>query len=140
MHNPNFSSGPCSKRPHWSLDFLKNAAVGRSHRSSLGKQKLVKAIAQSREILGIPQDYLIGIMPASDTGAFEAAMWTLLGPRPVTVLVWESFSCRLGNGYYQTFETEPHRPESRLRGRYRISSQSTGPMTASLLQMEQRAA
>ena len=92
MHNPNFSSGPCSKRPNWSLDFLKNALVGRSHRSSLGKEKLAKAIAESREILGIPKDYLVGIMPGSDTGAFEAAMWTLLGPRPVTVLVWESFS------------------------------------------------
>ncbi|MGZ6276004.1 MAG: phosphoserine transaminase [Syntrophales bacterium] len=92
MHNPNFSSGPCSKRPNWSLDFLKNAPVGRSHRSSLGKERLAKAIAESREILGIPKDYLVGIMPGSDTGAFEAAMWTLLGPRPVTVLVWESFS------------------------------------------------
>jgi len=92
MHNPNFSSGPCSKRPNWSLDFLKNAVVGRSHRSSMGKEKLAKAIAESREILGIPKDYLVGIMPGSDTGAFEAAMWTLLGPRPVTVLVWESFS------------------------------------------------
>jgi phosphoserine aminotransferase len=92
MHNPNFSSGPCSKRPNWSLDFLKNATVGRSHRSSLGKEKLAKAIAESRDILGIPKDYLVGIMPGSDTGAFEAAMWTLLGPRPVTVLVWESFS------------------------------------------------
>jgi len=92
MHNPNFSSGPCSKRPNWSLDFLKNAIVGRSHRSSMGKEKLAKAIAESREILGIPKDYLVGIMPGSDTGAFEAAMWTLLGPRPVTVLVWESFS------------------------------------------------
>jgi phosphoserine aminotransferase len=92
MHNPNFSSGPCSKRPNWSLDFLKNAVVGRSHRSSLGKEKLAKAIVESREILGIPKDYLVGIMPGSDTGAFEAAMWTLLGPRPVTVLVWESFS------------------------------------------------
>ena len=92
MHNPNFSSGPCSKRPNWSLDFLKNALVGRSHRSSLGKEKLAKALAESREILGIPKDYLVGIMPGSDTGAFEAAMWTLLGPRPVTVLVWESFS------------------------------------------------
>ncbi len=92
MHNANFSSGPCSKRPNWSLDVLKNAAVGRSHRSSLGKEKLAKAIAESRKILGIPEDYLVGIMPASDTGAFEAAMWTLLGPLPVTVLVWESFS------------------------------------------------
>ncbi|HUH67400.1 MAG TPA: phosphoserine transaminase [Syntrophales bacterium] len=92
MHNPNFSSGPCSKRPNWNLDSLKDAAVGRSHRSSLGKEKLAKAIAESKELLGIPKDYLVGIMPASDTGAFEAAMWILLGPLPVTVLVWESFS------------------------------------------------
>lgn len=92
MHNPNFSSGPCSKRPNWTFDVLKDAPVGRSHRSSLGKEKLAKAIAESRKILGIPDDYLVGILPGSDTGAFEAAMWTLLGPRPVTVLVWESFS------------------------------------------------
>jgi phosphoserine aminotransferase len=91
MHNPNFSSGPCSKRPHWTLDVLKDAPVGRSHRSSLGKEKLAKAIVESKMILGIPDDYLVGILPGSDTGAF-AAMWTILGPRPVTVLVWESFS------------------------------------------------
>ncbi len=92
MHNPNFSSGPCSKRPHWNLEALKDALVGRSHRSTPGKEKLAKAIAESKEILKIPADYLVGILPGSDTGAFEAAMWTLLGPRPVTVLVWESFS------------------------------------------------
>ena len=92
MHNPNFSSGPCSKRPDWTLDVLRDAPVGRSHRSSLGKEKLATAIAESKMILGIPDDYLVGILPGSDTGAFEAAMWTLLGPRPVTVLVWESFS------------------------------------------------
>ena len=92
MHNPNFSSGPCSKRPQWTLDVLKDAPVGRSHRSSLGKEKLAKAIAESKMILGIPDDYLVGILPGSDTGAFEAAMWIILGPRPVTVLVWESFS------------------------------------------------
>ncbi|NTW17423.1 MAG: phosphoserine transaminase [Syntrophaceae bacterium] len=92
MHNPNFSSGPCSKRPHWTHDVLKDAPVGRSHRSSLGKEKLAKAIAESKMILGIPDDYLVGILPGSDTGAFEASMWTILGPRPVTVLVWESFS------------------------------------------------
>ncbi len=71
---------------------LKGAAVGRSHRSSLGKEKLAKAIKESKRILGIPEGYLLGILPGSDTGAFEAAMWTLLGPKPVTVLVWESFS------------------------------------------------
>ena len=92
MHNPNFSSGPCSKRPAWGLDALKDAAVGRSHRSNLGKEKLAKAIAETKRILGIPEDYLCGLMPGSDTGAFEAAMWSLLGPAPVTVLVWESFS------------------------------------------------
>ncbi len=92
MNNPNFSSGPCSKRPGWSLEVLNDAAVGRSHRSSLGKKKLAQAIDESKKILGIPNDYFLGILPASDTGAFELAMWSLLGPRPVTVLVWESFS------------------------------------------------
>ena len=92
MTNPNFASGPCSKRPAWSLEHLKDAAVGRSHRSALGKEKLALAINETRRILGIPENYLAGVMPASDTGAFEAAMWSLLGTRPVTVLVWESFS------------------------------------------------
>jgi phosphoserine aminotransferase len=92
MKNPHFASGPCSKRPGWNIDALKNAAVGRSHRSALGKEKLLRAIQETRRILGIPEHYLIGITPASDTGAFEAAMWSLLGVRPVTVLVWESFS------------------------------------------------
>ena len=92
MHNPNFSSGPCSKRPQWRLDALKDATVGRSHRSALGKEKLVRAITETRKILQIPENYLVGIFPGSDTGAFEAALWTFLGARPVTVLVWESFS------------------------------------------------
>ena len=92
MHNPNFGSGPCSKRPAWSLDALKDSAVGRSHRSALGKEKINLAVSETKRILGIPADYLVGVMPASDTGAFEAAMWSLLGARPVTVLVWESFS------------------------------------------------
>ena len=92
MQNPNFSSGPCSKRPAWSIDALKSAPVGRSHRSALGKERIVKAINDTRKILNIPVDYLVVIMPASDTGAFECAMWSLLGPKPVTVLVWESFS------------------------------------------------
>lgn len=92
MQNPNFSSGPCSKRPAWSIEALKNAPVGRSHRSALGKERIVKAINDTRKILNIPSDYLVGILPASDTGAFECAMWSLLGPKPVTVLVWESFS------------------------------------------------
>jgi phosphoserine aminotransferase len=92
MPNPNFSSGPCSKRPGWTLDALKDALVGRSHRSAPGKEKLAKAIQETKRILEMPDDFLLGIMPASDTGAFEAAMWSLLGPKPVTVLVWESFS------------------------------------------------
>ncbi len=91
MNNPNFSSGPCSKRLGWNLEVLKDAAIGRSHRSSRGKKKLAQAIDESKNILGIPNDYLLGILPASDTGAFELALWSLLGPRPVTVLVWESF-------------------------------------------------
>jgi phosphoserine aminotransferase len=92
MNNPHFASGPCNKRPAWSLECLKDAAVGRSHRSSLGREKLALAITETRRILEIPENYLVGVMPASDTGAFEAAMWSLLGTKPVTVLVWESFS------------------------------------------------
>jgi phosphoserine aminotransferase len=92
VHNPNFASGPCSKRPGWNLDALKDAAVGRSHRSARGKEKITLAIRETKRILGIPENYLAGVTPASDTGAFEAAMWGLLGARPVTVLVWESFS------------------------------------------------
>ncbi|MCF8054482.1 MAG: phosphoserine transaminase [Deltaproteobacteria bacterium] len=92
MSNINFSSGPCAKRPGWSLSSLSGALVGRSHRSAAGKEKLSLTIKKSQAILGIPENYLLGIMPASDTGAFEAAMWSMLGPRPVTVLVWESFS------------------------------------------------
>ncbi|OPY11166.1 MAG: Phosphoserine aminotransferase [Syntrophus sp. PtaU1.Bin005] len=107
MHNPNFSSGPCSKRPLWNLDVLKDAPVGRSHRSPLGKEKLAKAISESKRILNIPDSYLVGIFPASDTGAFEAAMWTLLGPRPVTALVWESFSNGWANDIKNQLKLEP---------------------------------
>src|SRR5258708_24188195 len=89
--NPNFSSGPCAKRPGWSLDALKNAALGRSHRAKIGKQKLKTAIDLTREVLQVPADYLIGIVPASDTGAMEMALWSLLGARGVDVLAWESF-------------------------------------------------
>jgi len=92
MSNPNFSSGPCSKRPGWNLDVLGDGALGRSHRSALGKGKLEKAIGESKKVLGLPEDYLLGILPGSDTGTFEGALWSLLGPKPVTVLVWESFS------------------------------------------------
>jgi phosphoserine aminotransferase len=92
MHNPNFSSGPCNKRPGWTLEALNDALTGRSHRSAPGKEKLARAISESKKLLEMPEDYLLGIMPGSDTGAFEAAMWSLLGPKSVTVLVWESFS------------------------------------------------
>ncbi len=89
--NPNFSSGPCAKRPGWSLDGLRNAALGRSHRAKIGKAKLKQAIDLTREVLEVPADYRIGIVPASDTGAMEMALWSLLGERPVDVLAWESF-------------------------------------------------
>jgi phosphoserine aminotransferase len=88
---PHFSSGPCAKRPGWSLQVLTDAALGRSHRAKLGKGKLKRAIDLTREILQVPAGYRIGIVPASDTGAIEMAMWSLLGPRPVTMLAWESF-------------------------------------------------
>lgn len=86
-----FSSGPCAKRPGWSPDALAGALVGRSHRSKAGKAKLALAIETTRSLLGLPDDYLVGIMPGSDTGAFEAALWSMLGARGVDVLAWESF-------------------------------------------------
>jgi phosphoserine aminotransferase len=89
--SPLFSSGPCAKRPGWSLDALADASIGRSHRAKGPKAKLQRVIEDSREILGIPEDFRIGIVPASDTGAFEMAMWSVLGARPVDILAWESF-------------------------------------------------
>ena len=88
---PHFSSGPCAKRPGWSLQGLTDAVLGRSHRSKSGKAKLKRAIDLTREVLEVPADYRIGIVPASDTGAVEMALWSLLGARPVTMLAWESF-------------------------------------------------
>src|SRR5256714_6793359 len=88
---PHFSSGPCAKRPGWSLQALTDAVLGRSHRSRIGKAKLKRAIDLTREVLGVPANYRIGIVPASDTGAVEMAMWSILGARAVTVLAWESF-------------------------------------------------
>ncbi|MEM9810752.1 MAG: phosphoserine transaminase [Pseudomonadota bacterium] len=88
---PSFSSGPCAKRPGWEASGLETSALGRSHRSSLGKARLKHAIDLTREVLEVPDTHLIGIVPASDTGAVELAMWNLLGPRPVTVAAWESF-------------------------------------------------
>ncbi|MDV4168994.1 phosphoserine transaminase [Rhodovulum sp. FJ3] len=89
--NPRFSSGPCAKNPAFSLDKLNDAALGRSHRAAVGKAKLKDAIETTREILGVPADYKIGIVPASDTGAVEMAMWSLLGARKATMVAWESF-------------------------------------------------
>jgi len=89
--NPRFSSGPCAKIPGFTLDMLSDAPLGRSHRAAVGKSKLAEAIDLTRDVLGVPADYRIGIVPGSDTGAVEMAMWSLLGPRPVEMLAWESF-------------------------------------------------
>lgn len=89
--NPRFSSGPCAKPPVWKLEALRDAPLGRSHRAGVGKAKLAEAIDLTREILGVPADYRIGIVPASDTGAYEMAMWSLLGERPAQMVAWESF-------------------------------------------------
>jgi phosphoserine aminotransferase len=99
---PHFSSGPCAKRPGWNLQALTDAALGRSHRAKLGKAKLKRAIELTREVLEIPADYRIGIVPASDTGAVEMALWSLLGARPVTMLTWESF----GEGWVTDVEKQ----------------------------------
>jgi phosphoserine aminotransferase len=89
--NPHFSSGPCAKRPGWNLEVLKHAALGRSHRATIGKSKLKQAIDLTREVLRVPSSHRIAIVPASDTGAIELALWSLLGARGVDMLVWESF-------------------------------------------------
>ena len=89
--NPRFSSGPCAKPPTWTLDALADAPLGRSHRAGVGKAKLKEAIDLTAEILGIPANYRVGIVPASDTGAVEMALWSLLGERPVEIAAWESF-------------------------------------------------
>eukprot|EP00752_Nemacystus_decipiens_P017230 g15435.t1 len=94
--NPEFSSGPCKKRPGWSASQLKSESLGRSHRSKVGKARLKYAIEESKRILGVPDDYLLGIVPASDTGAYEMAMWGMLGPREIDSCHWESF----GKGWH----------------------------------------
>src|SRR6478609_8763471 len=99
---PHFSSGPCAKRPGWSLQTLTDAVLGRSHRSKAGRAKLKRAIDLTREVLEVPADYRIGIVPASDTGAVEMALWSLLGSRPVTMLAWESF----GEGWVTDVEKQ----------------------------------
>ena len=100
--SPHFSSGPCAKRPGWNLQNLTDAVLGRSHRSKIGKAKLKRAIDLTREVLEVPADYRIGIVPASDTGAVELALWSLLGARPVTMLAWESF----GEGWVTDIEKQ----------------------------------
>lgn len=100
--NPCFSSGPCAKRPGWSLDSLKDAALGRSHRSKLGKAKLQEVIDRTQKVLGVPADYKIGIVPASDTGAVEMTLWSMLGARGVDILGWESF----GSGWASDAKNE----------------------------------
>jgi len=89
--SPRFSCGPCTKFPGWTVDVLAAAPLGRSHRAKIGKSRLQQVISETHALLGLPPGYLVGIMPASDTGAVEAAMWSLLGPRPVDVFAWESF-------------------------------------------------
>ena len=89
--NPNFSSGPCAKRPGWNPSVLSHAVLGRSHRSTEGKARIQLVIDKTRDVLGIPDTHRIGIVPASDTGAVEMAMWCLLGARGVDMLAWESF-------------------------------------------------
>ena len=105
---PYFSSGPCAKRPGWTPEILSHAVLGRSHRSAAGKAKLADVIQLSRDVLGIPADYRLGIVPASDTGAVEMALWSLLGPRRVTVLAWESFSSEWAGDVAQELKLTPH--------------------------------
>ena len=107
--NPHFSSGPCAKRPGWSLENLTEAVLGRSHRSALGKSRLQLAIDLTREVLEVPEDYRIGIVPASDTGAVEMAMWSLLGARGVDMLAWESF----GSGWVSDVTKQLKLPDVR---------------------------
>jgi phosphoserine aminotransferase len=107
---PHFSSGPCAKRPGWTLEALAGALIGRSHRSKEGKARLIDVIERSRKILGIPTDYRIGIVPASDTGAVEMAMWSLLGARGVDMLAWESF----GEGWVTDVAKQLKLPDARL--------------------------
>ncbi|GBG31594.1 Phosphoserine aminotransferase [Hondaea fermentalgiana] len=89
--NPMFSSGPCAKRPGWNVSALQTDSLGRSHRSKIGKERLGKVIEESKRILGVPSDYHLGIVPGSDTGAFEMAMWSMLGPKPLDAFAFESF-------------------------------------------------
>ncbi|WP_417794306.1 phosphoserine transaminase [Terasakiella pusilla] len=101
-NNPNFSSGPCSKRPGFTLEALKDAPLGRSHRAKIGKDKLSETITRTKDVLGLPADYRLGIVPASDTGAVEMALWSLLGARGIDMVQWESF----GKGWVNDVKTQ----------------------------------
>lgn len=114
---PHFSSGPCAKRPGWSPENLKQAALGRSHRAKEGKAKLAEVIDRSRRLLGVPTDYRLGIVPASDTGAVEMALWSLLGPRPVDLLGWESFGIEWVNDVTKQLKLKDVRPITAPYGR-----------------------
>ncbi len=103
---PEFSSGPCAKRPKWSLEILNNSPLARSHRHKIAKSKLQELINLTKSILQIPKNYLVGIVPGSDTGAIEIAMWNLLGPRPVNMLVWDSFSSDWANDIQSQLKIE----------------------------------
>ena len=133
---PHFSSGPCAKRPGWNPQKLKDAALGRSHRAKVGKAKLKLAIELTREVLEVPADYKIGIVPASDTGAVEMALWSLLGARPVNTIAWEILRRRLGQRYSQGIEAEGrHQAACRLWRTSRSrkadpASESSSPGTA----------
>ncbi|MCZ6783695.1 MAG: phosphoserine transaminase [Proteobacteria bacterium] len=110
-NRPHFSSGPCAKRPGWSLDALRGAAVGRSHRSVVARARIQEVLDRSRSILSIPDDYRVGLVPASGTGAVEMALWSLLGPRGVEVLAWESF----GEGWVTDVEKQLAPGDVRIR-------------------------
>lgn len=109
-NNPNFSSGPCSKRPGYDVSKLELATLGRSHRSGLGKDALGRACSETAELLKLPEGYRVGVVPASDTGAVEMAMWSLLGERPVDVLAWESF----GSGWVTDITKQLKLPDVRV--------------------------
>jgi phosphoserine aminotransferase len=109
---PFFSSGPCAKRPGWSLQNLKTDSLGRSHRAKPGKARLKLAIDLTREVLEVPAGYRIGIVPASDTGAVEMALWSMLGARPVDMLAWESF----GEGWVTDVVKQLKLPDARVIG------------------------
>lgn len=127
---PHFSSGPCAKRPGWNPQNLKDAALGRSHRAKVGKAKLKLAIELTREVLEVPADYKIGIVPASDTGAVEMALWSLLGPRPVTTIAWDP-SARLGQRHRQGIEAQGVvKLHARAMARFRICRRPTRTRTS----------